>query len=186
MRRLRLSLIVPVLIAILSASYPQAADSQRRRPHQRRKPHQAARVAPVSQEFGWSQLAGRPTIAPGRGVAFFIFREGNVVTILTTNLGNQGRRFDAAIELDGGTLTDPRPLRLERRHRDLFRQPAPNRLATHFRTFGATDGVQFAVNGGTQLRIRLDLGGMRPEGSVFLGGQPVAAWGNPVLIAMGA
>src|SRR3712207_8795549 len=38
-----------------------------------------------SSGFAWSQLAGQPTIAPGRGVAYFIFREGNVVNIVTTN-----------------------------------------------------------------------------------------------------
>jgi hypothetical protein len=119
-------------------------------------------------------------------VGYFIFRQGNVVSIITTNLGNKGRVFKASVVLEGGgTLEDARPLRIERRQ-DSVRRVAPNDIKFQFTTYGATDGVQFTVNGGTRLRIGLDLGQKRAEDCVFLGGAPTAALGIPVFIELGA
>jgi len=171
----RISIFALALVAVAAALVPAQA-ARRRRP---------VRAEPIGGAIGWSQLAGQPTIAPGRGIGYFIFREGNVVTIMTTNLGNKGRPFQALVTSEGGTLTGARPLKLERKQ-DAFKQPSPDRINFHFTTYGATDGVQFAVNGGERLRIRLNLGKLRPEDCVFLGGAPTAAVGNPVIVQMGA
>jgi hypothetical protein len=178
MKRSRRSLLF--LTAVLGVTAAgSAAGAPRRKPRPRPAP-------PQGEGFAWSQLEGRPTIAPGRGVGYFIFREGNVVSIITTNLGNRGRRFQASAILEGnGTLNNARSLKLERKQ-DVARQPSPTHINFQFMTYGATDGVQFTVNGGTRLRIRLELGQKRPEDVIFLGGAPAAGLGNPVIIELGA
>jgi hypothetical protein len=171
----RILILALALVAVTAALGPAQA-ARRRRP---------APAEAIGGAIGWSQLEGKPTIAPGRGIGYFIFREENVVTIITTNLGNKGRPFQASVISEGGTLLGARPLKLERMQ-DAFNQPSPDRINFHFTTYGATDGVQFAVKGGERLRIRLNLGKLRPEDCVFLGGAPTAAVGNPVIVQMGA
>lgn len=171
----RISIFVLAAAAVTAVLAPAQAA-------RRRKP---VPVLGSAGAIGWSQLEGQPTIAPGRGVGYFIFRQGNVVSIVTTNLGNKGRPFQATVTSEGGTLAGARSLKLERKQ-DSFTQPSPERINFHFTTYGATDGVQFTVNGGERLRIHLGLGKLRPEDCVFLGGAPTAAVGNPVIVQMGA
>jgi hypothetical protein len=178
MKRSRRSLLfLSAALGIAAAGVAAAGPPRKPRPRP---------VPPPGSGFAWSQLEGRPTIAPGRGVGYFIFREGNAVSIITTNLGNKGRRFQASAILEGnGSLDNARSLKLERRQ-DVARQLSPTQINFQFMTYGATDGVQFTVNGGTRLRIRLELGQKRPEDVIFLGGAPTAGLGNPVIIELGA
>lgn len=97
------------------------------------------------------------TIVPGRGVGYFIFREGNVVSIVTTNLEKMSRTFWSGVLVEGGTLVNARTLKLERRQ-DAVRRVAPNHLRFELMAYDGTDGVQYTVNQGTLLRIKLELG----------------------------
>lgn len=126
----------------------------------------------------WAEAEGRPDFRAGRSVGFYIWHEGNTVTIVDTNESDRGQLFSGTVQVEGGTLFNPR--RLHDEHDDRISQPAPSRLSFGFKTARATDGVKFDLSGGRRLVLHLDYLGHATE-HIFVGARSVEAEHDPVV-----
>lgn len=121
----------------------------------------------------WSRAAGKPNIAPGRSVGYFIWHEGDTVYLASTSESDAGRAFAGRIQVSGGgRITGAKGIKDEKA--DHVRTPRPNVVEFRFDTHEHLDGVKFSLRGGKYLTFALRLDGHKTE-HIFLGPRAIEA-----------
>jgi len=144
-------------------------------------PRRGVRAATPGQRrqlIPWSLAVGKPEIERGHSVGFYVWHEGNNVFVATTSESDRGLSFSGQIRSRGGTITNPRGIKLE--GKDRFRQNAPNVLGFRFDTHEAADGIKFVLNGGTRLALALRLQGS-PTQHISVGPKAVETDQDPLV-----
>ncbi|MDE2126437.1 MAG: hypothetical protein KGJ62_07595 [Armatimonadetes bacterium] len=115
----------------------------------------------------WSSTDGKPKINPGKQVGYFIWHEGNTVSIVVTDKALKGQYFVGRVRLNNGVITNPIGLKGEDDKRVQVLDTSNIRF--RFKTKHAEDGVTFNIApGATQLYVNLDWLG-HPTYHVYLG-----------------
>ena len=115
----------------------------------------------------WSSADGKPNINHGKQVGYFIWHDGNAVSIAVTDKALKGQYFVGRIRLNNGVITNPMGLKNEDDKRVQVLDTSDIRF--RFKTKHAEDGVTFDIApGATQLYVNLDWLG-HPTYHVYLG-----------------
>ena len=137
-------------------------------------------LVPVASAAPLGSVEGAPTIDASSATGYYIFHDENGFHLRTHGPGAQ-HDFDAALH-SKGTFENVDVVKLESGDK-VDVTDGGHRMVIHFRTFDATDGVNFTVNGGDKLHLALKLDG-RPAKTdeIFLGGQGKHPKHNPFTI----
>ena len=113
----------------------------------------AEHAKPFKNAMPWSSAEGKPAFEAGRTDGFYIWHEGNSVTIATTTEAKRSKQFTGRVVVHGGTIGTVGGGNLEKK--DRLEMPKPNVLKLKFRTDRGLDQVTFTVNGGDHIEFEL-------------------------------
>lgn len=131
--------------------------------------------------FAWAgSVEGQPALTPDSPLGYYIWHDDSGMHLRTHGPGEE-HLFTARLHTDG-IFEDIDTVRLE--SRDKYQVlDGGHTLLLRFHTYGATDGVNFRVSGGTKLRFALYLNGeLIDTDSIFLGPGGVHPESNPFTI----
>jgi hypothetical protein len=129
-----------------------------------------------------SVASGTPTIDDTHPMGYYVFQNDDGFHIRTHGPGDE-HDFDAVLRTTG-TFENVDVLKLEAGdHVDVL--DGGHKLAIHFHTFNATDGVNFTVKGAERLHLDLKLDGEPiSTNNIFLGAKAVHPKHNPFSIRL--
>lgn len=118
--------------------------------------------------LAWSEdVQGRPDLNHDSPVGYYLWHDDNGMHLRTHGPGDE-HSFLARLTTDG-VFVDVDTVRLESAD-DYAVLDGGHTLVLRFKTYDATDGVNFRIQGGTKLRLRLGLNGELIEtDSIYLG-----------------
>jgi hypothetical protein len=140
----------------------------------------AAFAAPATPKP--SVAEGTPTIDDSRLMGYYIFHNDDGFHLRTHGPGAE-HVFDAVLRTTG-TFENVDVVKLEKDdHVDVL--DGGHKLAIHFHTFNATDGVNFTVRGGEKLRLNLKVDDEHiSTDNIFLGAKGGHPKHNPFSIRL--
>ncbi len=111
---------------------------------------------PVVHTEGWPLwIQGRPAgLQPGGPNGWYFWHDDNGLHLVTTTPSDRLHVFTAVLTTDG-VVRDVSKIRLEGAD-DIYVSPDGHRLVVKFHTWDGIDGVNFQVDGGRGLRLRLE------------------------------
>ncbi|MBI2954968.1 MAG: hypothetical protein HYY30_11680 [Chloroflexi bacterium] len=122
----------------------------------------------ATSALAWSSpIEGSPEITEANPEGYYLWHDANGFHLRTHGPGED--HYFVARLLTDGEFKDVDAVRLE--NRDNFAVlNGGHELVLRFRTYGATDGVNFRIEGGEYLRLRLNLDGqLTATDSIFMG-----------------
>src|SRR5438552_5208651 len=121
----------------------------------------------ATSAFAWpAYVNGAPDIDANSMTGYYIWHNADGWHLRTHGPENE-HDFTARLRTDG-TFTDVDPVALE--NGDVVMEDGDKVLTIHFHTFGATDGVNFKIDGGEHLNFNLKVDGKRIDtDDIFLG-----------------
>lgn len=123
---------------------------------------------------------GQPAFTPDSPTGYYLWHDENGMHLHTHGPGAH-HNFVARLHTDG-IFTDVDTVRLESRD-DYAILDGGHTLVIRFNTYDATDGVNFRIQGGDWLRLRLELDGrLIPTDHIFLGVDGKHPASNPFTI----
>lgn len=137
---------------------------------------------PFKHAMPWSSAAGKPAFEAGRTDGFYIWHDGNSVTIATTTEEKRSKQFTGRVVVHGGTIGTVGGGNLEKK--DRLDMPKPNVLKLRFRTDRGLDQVTFTVNGGDHIEFELAEQQQQAR-HVFFGSKAVIAEHHPLIFDLG-
>lgn len=123
----------------------------------------------------WSLAQGRPRIDFGRAVGIYIWHEGNVVHIVSSDNKPNGQVVNGTIRLRGKGMINA----IGRQHdeKEDRTRMKPNAIRFRLDTHTGSDGLTFGIQGGQALAVDFDQPG-RMDRNVYIGaGQRVVNGG---------
>jgi hypothetical protein len=124
--------------------------------------------------------AGEPTITDESATGYYVWHDDGGVHLRTHGPGDD-HRFVADLHTDG-EFRDVESVRAESRD-DVAVLNGGHTLALRFQTYAALDGVNFRIEGGSFLRLRLQLDGRLIDADhIFLGADGAHPAHNPFTI----
>jgi len=133
--------------------------------------------------LAWSDaIQGARNLTPDCPEGYYLWRDEGGIHLRTHGPGAE-HLFTAHLHTDG-VFTDVDTVRLE--SRDSFAVlDGGHTLVLRFRTFNATDGLNFRIRGGTRLRLNLQLDGeLVSTGSIYLGAHGRHPESNPFTVRL--
>jgi hypothetical protein len=118
--------------------------------------------------FAWpGDVEGAPNLTEQSPLGYYLWHDDNGMHLRTHGPGDE-HLFVAHLHTDG-TFQNVDSVRLE--NKDNFSvDDGGHELTLHFHTYDFTDGVNFTIDGGNRLHLRLELDGqMIDTGSIYLG-----------------
>lgn len=113
-----------------------------------------ATLVPVASAANLSTTEGAPNDTDSSPTGYYIFHNDDTFRLHTHGPGAQ-HDFDAVLHTRG-TFDNVTPMHLEADD-SVDVTDGGHTLVVHFRTFNATDGVDFTIKGGEKLRLDLKL-----------------------------
>lgn len=132
--------------------------------------------------FAWpDRLEGKPdSFDNDARIGYYIWRDDDGLHLRTTGPGPR-HIFKAKLTTDG-SFSNARLIRLEGDDWISVRDGGQT-LITHFETFDGVDGVDFGVDGGSELRLKLKLDGqLIPTSDIYLGDKGAHPSENPFVL----
>jgi hypothetical protein len=134
----------------------------------------------ATSAFAWpANVQGTPDIDANSMTGYYIWHNHAGWHLRTHGPDNE-HDFTARLRTDG-TFTDVDPVALE--NGDAVMEEGDKTLTIHFHTFGATDGVNFKIDGGNHLLFDLKVDGKHiDKDDIFLGRRGVHPRHNPFMV----
>jgi|GEM_PF-1678958 len=142
----------------------------------------AAALASATPAFAWQQIIeGKPAALEAGGLdGAYFWHDSDGLHLETTDAQRVGHHYAGTLSTDGA-FTSVQLVRAEQD--DTVTQPAPGELVFSFVTYSGIDGVQFHIDGGTQITLNLTLDGHPlPVDNIFLGAYSQHPDDNPFTI----
>jgi hypothetical protein len=142
----------------------------------------ALALATAAPAFAWEQIIeGKPAALEAGGLdGAYFWHDPDGLHLETTDAQRAGHHYTGTLTTDGA-FTAVQLVRPE--NDDSFTQPAPGILTFSFVTFSGIDGIQFHIDGGTQVTLDLQLDGHElPVDNIFLGAYSQHPKSNPFTV----
>ena len=140
-------------------------------------------TAALNDSEHWpAAIEGRPTkLDDGSARGWYFWHDGNGLHLDTTTPQDKGHVFEAVLTTKG-TFRDIDKIHLEGAD-DVKLLDNGHKLVVQFHTYDGIDGVNFHIDGGDSLRLRLDEGGhLIDRSSIFIGHGNAHPWNDPFTI----
>jgi hypothetical protein len=139
-----------------------------------------AAMVPVAAAAPLKDTDGAPNVTDSSPTGYFIFHDENGFHLRTH--GPKAEHNFFAVLRTRGTFENVDPIRLEQDDQvDIT--DGGHKMVIHFHTFDGIDGVNFTVNGGDKLHLKLELDGKdAPTDQIYLGPQGKHPKHNPFSI----
>ena len=139
-------------------------------------------TAPTDPERWPAAIEGRPTkLDQGSARGWYFWHDSSGLHLDTTTPSDNLHVFEAVLTTDG-TFRDVDKIRLEGAD-DVVLLDNGHKLVVQFHTHDGIDGVNFHVDGGDSLTLRLDVNGhLIDRSNIFIGHSNVHPWSDPFTI----
>ncbi len=137
-------------------------------------------LVPVASAAPLTSTEGAPNVTDSSPTGYFIFHDENGFHLRTH--GPQAEHNFYAVLRTTGTFENVDPIRLEPDD-TVDITDGGHRMVIHFHTYDGIDGVNFRVDGGDKLHLKLELDGKdAPTDQIYLGPQGRHPKHNPFTI----
>jgi hypothetical protein len=137
-------------------------------------------LVPVASAAPLTTTEGAPNVTDDSPTGYFIFHDENGFHLRTH--GPKAEHDFRAVLRTKGTFENVDLIKLEPDD-SVQLENGGHRMVIHFHTFDGIDGVNFTVNGGDSLHLKLDLDGkLAPTSQIYLGPQGRHPKHNPFKI----
>ena len=139
-----------------------------------------ATLVPITEAAPLTDADGAPNVTDNSPTGYFIFHDENGFHLRTH--GPKAEHDFRAVLHTKGTFENVDPIRLEQAD-TVDITDGGHRMVLHFHTFDGIDGVNFTVNGGDKLHLKLEMDGkLAPTNQIYLGPQGKHPKQNPFTI----